>query len=297
MGLLNRITKDEWNVAFRTKSGAALYEDGGLEKSFIVIGNTWRYWCADPFVVKEGDCNYIFMEVFDRLKNKGLLGYVTIKNGKAGKIKIIYEHAKHLSYPFITKVGNEYFIMPECNQSGKIFTVKAIHFPDKWQYDKIIMDNVKVCDATTVTINDTAFMFLTPIVADNTSLLDVYVKDDDKWRAIETNHVINDKKIARPGGAFICAADKVIRVSQDCTDGYGAGLNFSEIVELNEKNYKERLIIKIKPTTIKTNCNKKFCGIHTYNSNDEYEVIDLKSRRKRFANVLGFGLRKLKIIR
>lgn len=297
MGILNRLAKDEWNVAFRVKSGTALYEDGGLERNFTVVGNTWRYWCADPFVVKEGGINYIFMEVFDRLKNKGLLGYVTLKNGKASKIKIIYEHDKHLSYPFITKSDGEYYIMPECNQSGKLFAVKALKFPDKWQFDKNIMDNIKVCDATTVTVNATQYMFLTPIIADNSSLLDIYVKNDDKWRAIKANHVVNDKRIARQGGAFICTTDRTIRVSQDCSDGYGSGLNFNEIVELNENVYKERLIIKIKPNMVKTNCKRKYCGVHTYNSNDEYEVIDLKSRRKRFTNVMGFGLRKLKIIR
>ena len=60
-------------------------------KEFTVLPNTIRYWAADPFIISVGEKEYLFFEMFDRLKSKGLIGYREINGDKIGKMKIAYE--------------------------------------------------------------------------------------------------------------------------------------------------------------------------------------------------------------
>lgn len=74
-------------------------EKGGESKEFTVLPNTIRYWAADPFIISVGEKEYLFFEMFDRLKSKGLIGYREINGDKIGKMKIAYE--QNIIYPFL----------------------------------------------------------------------------------------------------------------------------------------------------------------------------------------------------
>ena len=85
------IVKEEWNIAIRTKEDKLLFESGGCEKPFKLLPNTLRYWAADPFIISKGDKDYLFFEMFDRFKSKGLIGLRIIENGKIGKMQVVFE--------------------------------------------------------------------------------------------------------------------------------------------------------------------------------------------------------------
>ena len=87
--------------------------------------------------------------------------------------------------------------------------------------------------------------------------------------------ITDDISCARPGGNFISRNGKLIRVSQDCSKGYGAGLVFCK-VESIFPNYTEKEILRIYPESINGQWKKLYTGIHTYNYCDNVEVIDLK---------------------
>ena len=54
--------------------------------------------------------------MFDRLKSKGVIGYREIDREKVGEMKIAYEANRHLSFPFIFKHEENYYIMPEYSE-------------------------------------------------------------------------------------------------------------------------------------------------------------------------------------
>ena len=108
LNIKDLLFREEWNIAIRKKEDKSLWEKGGESKEFAVLPNTIRYWAADPFIISVGGKEYLFFEMFDRLKSKGLIGYREIHGDKIGKMKIAYEASHHLSFPFIFKYENEY---------------------------------------------------------------------------------------------------------------------------------------------------------------------------------------------
>ena len=78
----------------------------------------------------------------------------------------------------------------------------------------------------------------------------------------------------RPAGHFFLYQGELIRPAQDCSESYGCALNFYKVI--STEPYKEELIAKIRPEEIHSNLERVAEGIHTYNMNDKYEVLDLK---------------------
>ena len=69
---------------------------------------------------------------------------------------------------------------------------------------------------------------------------------------------------------------RLIRPAQYGIGGYGNGLVFREILKCNDHEYEENTISFIKIEDVIHNGSKKYTGIHTYNFNHEYEVVDFK---------------------
>ena len=139
--------REEWKIAIRKKEDKSLWEKGGESKEFTVLPNTIRYWAADPFIISVGEKEYLFFEMFDRLKSKGLIGYREINGDKIGKMKIAYEAEHHLSFPYIFEYKNEYYMMPEYSEGKELFVLKAIHFPDKWEKIESWMQGKRLVDS------------------------------------------------------------------------------------------------------------------------------------------------------
>jgi hypothetical protein len=256
-----------------------LYEKNGTEKTFQVLKNTWRYWAADPFIISVDNTEYLFFEMYDRLKGKGLLGYRVIENGKIGKMKVAYESKQHLSYPFIFRKNNDFFIIPETSEEGNLVLLKADKFPDKWRKESIIMSNICVCDSTLFHYEGKDYLLTQPYDKHyKFDLLEIYVNRDGKWIPHNQNPIALGTENARQAGKVIFSCSGYIRVSQNCINGYGRGINFNRILSLDDKTYSEEKIRSISVNDIKHNgASHRYIGIHTYNASEYYEVIDLKN--------------------
>lgn len=87
---------DYYRAAFRKKGGHALLDDEAVP--FRAIKNNLRYWVADPFVFERDGETYIFAELFDYLRRRGVIGYSKLKaNGSFSSWKeIIVEPYRHI---------------------------------------------------------------------------------------------------------------------------------------------------------------------------------------------------------
>lgn len=284
-----------WCCAVRFgKDGDSLLSGNG--SCFSVLPDSYRYWTADPFVVNENDKYYLFFEMYDRLKRKGLLGCREISESGFGKMHVIYESTSHLSYPFIYKKDSVYYIVPESNESGELFRLRCVDFPLKWEKEKVLLHE-KLVDTTIFTQNGTDFYISQRVSGDNVfDRIDLFY---DKNSAIEeclSNPVKKDLKTARCAGRLFEHGGKLIRPSQNCADGYGAGLNFNEVLEISENTFKEKLISVVLPEDIKLNLENHFTGIHTYNRIDNVEAVDLKRKSKiNVLNIIGAILKLFKL--
>lgn len=272
-------------IRFGTDSQSTILND--VQTPFTVLNNTRRYWTADPFLFEYSNRIYLFFEVFDRLKRKGLLGYREITDGNIGDIRIIYEDDFHLSYPFIFQNGEQIKIIPESNKSGELFELECVSFPDKWKKGRTLLYE-KLADTTVFNYEGVNY-YLTERVDDSNCFdrLDLFYSDNGAIKECANNPVKTDAATARCAGKVIYE-DGVgyIRPSQDCGKAYGEKLNFNRIVSLSPQHYEEETFSCISHKDIILDRKNSFTGIHTYNRLGNVEVIDLKTKHR--FNLLNF---------
>ncbi len=268
-----RLFLRQWQIAYRLKPQGSIFNDLGTP--FVVIPNTLRYMAADPFLFLHNGTTYLFAEIFDKKEGIGKLGYAIFDGKKFSKWKIIISEPYHLSYPNIFEFDGNIYIVPEANESKTVYAYKAVNFPDKWEkISPPIIEGKQLVDTTFLDYNNKHLMFTYDIIPDENKKLYIYELDENVKAELFINESISDDDAsARPGGNFFEYNGKIIRVSQNCDGDYGIGVVFSEVEECSENAYCEKKLLEISPKNV--NINKKFIsGLHTYNANDEIEVID-----------------------
>lgn len=290
MSIINRVisyakkisTETEvWQIALRPKADIPLYR--GDANDFCLIPNNIRYWRADPFLFKYNNTNYLFAEMYDRKTKKGVIGVSKIKKGKCSKFKVCLDTEFHLSYPCVYKDGDEIYMIPESLASEEICVYKCVNFPLEWKKVKTLKD-ISAVDTTPLLNKNGSRIFFT-------SLYDLEFGGNDNLYGFEEGKAVKplfkNNTSVRSAGHIIYDKD-LIRPIQDDTGHYGNSLIFSIIDSMDLNNYKEHQILRVLPP--KTECDRnqvavslmndkgkvEYSGVHTYNVNDDYEVIDLK---------------------
>lgn len=288
--------REEWNIAYRLRSDNLLFEKNGNEKGFIVLPNTIRYWAADPFVISLEDKTYVFFEMYDRIRAKGLLGYRELTDGQVGKMQIAYEDDVHLSFPFVFEYNENFYMIPESSNNNKLILLKAERFPKKWNVERVLVQNKSLCDSILLQTDGLYMLTQEVKIGGRFDSLDLYYYEDGKWIKSERNPVVIGANKARMAGGIIRHNNQLIRVAQNCEDEYGKKVSFHKIEKIDNLNYEECEIATIDVNNIKVeNCKNRYIGIHSYNVNEMYEVIDLKNKNKlRLGNIINVILRILK---
>lgn len=231
------------------------------------------HFYADPFIFKKHGKIYLFYEDYDIIKDKGNISCmeITDKGKTVNKFKII-EKDYHLSFPHIFEFNNEIYMIPETSEANRIELYKAVNFPLTWNFCKALIDNVSCVDTNIFYYNNKFWLF-TCIEKNSSKNTELYIYYSDNllegWKEHSKNPVISDIKNARPAGNVFIFNGNIIRPSQNCENHYGYALNFNVIKELNESTYIEEKIDTILPNWKKNNlCN------HTFNFNEDFELID-----------------------
>ena len=71
---------------------------------------------ADPFIIKHKNKNYIFFENNDLSISRGKISCGELKDGKLSNIKDVLKFNYHMSYPFICKFKNNFYLIPETSE-------------------------------------------------------------------------------------------------------------------------------------------------------------------------------------
>lgn len=260
-----------WAVAYREKN----------KKRFRVIPNpAWGY-AADPFIVERDGETYIFAELFDCRKGKAGIGYTIIGKGKQ-KWKLVIEEKYHISYPFLFQKSGDWYICPESSNNKDVYFYKAVGFPDKWIKQSSFITNMDCSDTTLLFSKDSDYTYgVTCVFHNNPIHLLLFRMKNGNVEFSSCNPIAEGSELARPGGNFIVEKDKIYRVSQDCTNGYGRNLVFTEF-NITWPKCNEKLVCRIGIRNIRLNKPMFPIGIHTYNRSENYEVIDLKLKRVNF---------------
>lgn len=281
---LFKYLNNRYAIAFRKRSVHTLYEDNPSKENFILIKNSIRYWRADPFLFKHNGTNYLFAELYDKRKSKGVLAYAKLHGMHCSRFHVCLEEDFHLSYPCVFQRDNQVFMIPETKENGNVTLYRAISFPEKWEkYTDVC--RLPCVDTTPFVLNDEYYYFTT-IASDKST--------DDNLHLIREKDglirkLLSDNLCSRSAGSVIFSGDIMIRPSQDDTT-YGDAVVFNKVKSFDD-NYSETVFRRIVPpgkrkddiefsVTVKGYDNNVFDGLHTYNVNDDYEVIDLRYPRR-----------------
>lgn len=272
---LLRVAGSEWAVALRPNQGEGKIFEKDVQL-FTLLENTKRYWCADPFIVESEEGAFIFFEAFDRLRRRGLIGYRRIEGDGVGKINIIIRESFHLSYPCIYRQGKTWYMIPETRDANRIIRYRAIRFPDKWEKDTILIDNIKAVDSTVLLSSDsdlTLFVYLW-VSFDKGELQVINLKPERREITL-LGSVKDERGLMRPAGNLFFIKDVLIRPSQICIKRYGEGILFNKVL-CKEGSYTEEEFKRLTIDDIALTKNVELKGVHTYNHSKNWEVIDVE---------------------
>ena len=274
------LVREEWCVAIRPRTDRLLCDAGGTDAPFTVVPNSFRYWCADPFIVSDGEYDCLFFELFDRFRGKGGIGCRMIKNGKIGGMRMVYETDTHLSFPFVFCRDGNWFMIPESAKSRSIPLLQAEAFPTRWQLKARWMQGKRYADSVLLEQGGNEFLFSQPLGEKNYHFdqLELLIRRGKEWQTHPGNPIVEDAQHARMAGRIFLHKGELIRPAQDCGKAYGEKLHFRRITRFSAVEYTEEELLALSARDVKISGekNRSFQGIHTYNASERYEVVDLK---------------------
>jgi hypothetical protein len=234
-----------------------------------------KFW-ADPHLIQVDGRYYIFIEEFVHAKNKGHISVIELDETGKWKAPVkVLEKDYHLSYPFVFKWNDKFYMVPESRANKTIDLYECADFPYKWNFKQCLMENVSAVDTTIIYYSNKWWLFTA--MAENEAAapifeLFLFYSDDifsGKWIAHPKNPIVSDVKSARSAGSLFVKDGKLFRPSQDCSKRYGYGFDLNKVEILSETEYYEKRTLSIRP-----NWDKKILATHTFASCGNLTVID-----------------------
>lgn len=279
---------ESWNVAFRFEEKGSILENKCTP--FNVIPNSIRYWAADPMVFEHEEKKYIFSELYDYVKCRGIIGVaVYLGNNRFSKWQPIIQEKFHMSYPFVFQAEGEIYMLPETSEKNEVILYRATKFPLEWEIHKVIKNNVKWVDTTIFPTKEGYQGFTQSIEQENIENLEIKLDKEFNLLSVK-NCDMQDIKKYRSGGSIFVWNDKLVRVCQDCQEDYGKALYF----RICDRNLVEKSSVRICPEQLELSDKMIRRGMHTYTALDDIEVIDIKTRRFNLINLLFRFLNKIR---
>jgi len=197
---------------------------------------------ADPFMLYDNENWYMFFEVLNLLKNVGEIGLAISNDGLHWTYKQIVLHEPfHLSYPYVFKWQDDYYMIPESSQVNSVRLYKATSFPTQWSCIATLLDKHDFADSSIFQYNNLWWLFT--VTSEDRNILRLYYSNQlmGSWIEHPKSPVIEgNKNIARPAGRVVVFNDKIIRYTQDCERIYGNQVRAFEITELTTTSYQEK---------------------------------------------------------
>lgn len=217
------------------------FNDINIKNPVLSVANfkdTNILYVADPFIIKN-NIFYMFFEVLKRNDMKGVIALATSEDCITWDYKkIILEEDFHLSYPYIFKYGNEYYLLPETKRDNSIRLYKSINFPFHLKFVKKLVIG-SYCDPSIIFYKNKWWLF----ASKNNE--DLYLFYADNLEGPYSNHKKNpviksNPHLARPAGRIIEYEGKLVRYAQNDFPDYGLLVYAFQILEITETDYKEK---------------------------------------------------------
>jgi hypothetical protein len=90
---------------------------------------------ADPFMLPINGQWHMFFEVLNGRNDRGEIGLATSRDGLAWQYRqIVLAEPFHLSYPYIFRWNQDFYMLPETLGAGAVRLYRAASFPTRWEH-------------------------------------------------------------------------------------------------------------------------------------------------------------------
>jgi hypothetical protein len=276
-----RIIRDNhWFVAFRQVPPQAIADKRAVvEPTYEIVSTSSDRFYADPFLVEYGGQIFLFVEEYSYRdpRKKGIISCLQLDGNSFSSPRVVLDRPYHLSYPFVFVADGEIYMIPETSQNRTVELYRATQFPDQWELDTVLLDNLCAVDATLHFHDHRWWMFVNIAEhgASSWDELSIFYADSfkGKWLPHPMNPVKSDARSARPAGKLFYHQGRLLRPAQDCSKGYGGSLVLCEVTTLTPDQYAEEVIHTLAPGSLSAQSK----GLHTLNHITDMIVVDGKT--------------------
>ncbi len=290
---MNRlISKQRWFLAARRR-------DASRPQSFLDPSGYQRLDCppgefhADPFLWQHEGKTWVFFERYRYLDAKGEIACSLLGSPE---ITTVLKRPYHLSYPHVFEFQGQLWMLPETSENRTVELYRCMNFPQEWKLETTLLVGVDASDATVLEHEGLLWLFASDFDPHRgVHLLHLWSASGlaGPWSAHPRNPVVASARGARPAGRIFEAGGELVRPAQDCTAGYGRGVEFRRIVELTTASYRDEPIGALEPAQF-----SGWDGLHTYSQSADFEAIDgfmeVPDLFGKLAGVLGKSRRALR---
>jgi len=277
-----RFRHAHWRVGFRFTDGPGVAETGALGNGWSVLPDAGDHFYADPFPFHWQGRSFIFVEDYPHVTGKAVISAVPFDaKGVPQTPQVVLEEPHHLSYPQVFERDGDIWMLPEGSGGGQLTLYRASPFPDRWVAEAALLEG-EISDATLFEHDGWLWLFATDRdgYGSTSDTLVVFSSRalSGPWKPHPMNPVMIDRRMARPGGAFVRRHDGgIVLPVQDGTLGYGGGLGLSELLQLDAQT------VRLSPARpVEAGGDWPYPKIHTLNRAGRLETIDgIAAVRKR----------------
>lgn len=133
---------------------AVAIREKGSGAPFKVKYPTIHEWWADPFIVNNADKHCLFVERMSSYRQNGDIAVASVVNGEIGKFHVVLRESFHLSFPNVFSWKGNWYMLPETKGSQQVRLYRAKHFPDSWELDTVLLDQVSLVDHALYPVED-----------------------------------------------------------------------------------------------------------------------------------------------
>ncbi|MEO8354721.1 MAG: hypothetical protein ABI621_02290 [Chloroflexota bacterium] len=198
---------------------------------------------ADPFLIKEDETYSLFFEVYNNDTKQGDLAVATSTNTWTWNYeKVIIDEPFHLSYPYVFKADDGYYLIPESFEDNSIRLYKAEDFPTQWSYVKTLVEGRDYVDNSIVYYNNQWWLF-SSVTSNDTLYLHYADSLTGPWKEHPQSPIVmGDVRKSRPSGRMIVYDGKLYRFTMDLQPPVGTHQVMAyEIMEITPTSYSEKL--------------------------------------------------------
>ena len=182
-------------------------------------------YIADPFYIKEAGVYYLFVEL--KGKQNADIALFTSYTGEYYSYKgIVLDEPFHLSYPQVFKYEDDFYMLPETNQTNQVLLYRAVNFPYKWIVEDTLIKNIRLKDPSILLSKERNLI----VGVDDHLTQFIYEADSLKgvWKEV-ANYEQRWGNETRPAGRFFQIDKDWYLPVQDRSLGYGSGVSIYKL--------------------------------------------------------------------